>query len=142
MLLCLFQFTRVWIPDPEDVWKAAEIIRDYKEGEPILHLKLEDETVFNSFLLLERTHTLYIHVIIYFTEEFYIKHCKTTNHQLSLKLFTLFCSFNAVAAEHRLLRLPPAVTPGVHLEFTCVFSSAQFHVHADYKQTMRRREVM
>uniref|UniRef100_A0A4W6FBW8 Myosin VB n=1 Tax=Lates calcarifer TaxID=8187 RepID=A0A4W6FBW8_LATCA len=37
-------FTRVWIPDPEDVWRAAEISRDYKEGEPVLHLKLEDET--------------------------------------------------------------------------------------------------
>ncbi|XP_040013442.1 unconventional myosin-Vb isoform X2 [Xiphias gladius] len=38
------KFTRVWIPDPEDVWKAAEIIRDFKEGESLLHLKLEDET--------------------------------------------------------------------------------------------------
>uniref|UniRef100_A0AAQ6IMS5 Myosin VB n=1 Tax=Anabas testudineus TaxID=64144 RepID=A0AAQ6IMS5_ANATE len=38
------KFTRVWIPDPEDVWKAAEITRDYKEGETVLHLKLEDET--------------------------------------------------------------------------------------------------
>uniref|UniRef100_A0A8C8GH95 Myosin VB n=1 Tax=Oncorhynchus tshawytscha TaxID=74940 RepID=A0A8C8GH95_ONCTS len=37
-------YTRVWIPDPEDVWRAAEIIKDYKEGEPILYLKLEDET--------------------------------------------------------------------------------------------------
>ncbi|XP_028273403.1 unconventional myosin-Vb isoform X1 [Parambassis ranga] len=37
--------TRVWIPDPEDVWKAAEITKDYKEGEPVLHLRLEDETV-------------------------------------------------------------------------------------------------
>uniref|UniRef100_A0A8C7U3B0 Myosin VB n=1 Tax=Oncorhynchus mykiss TaxID=8022 RepID=A0A8C7U3B0_ONCMY len=37
-------YTRVWIPDPEDVWRAAEIIKDYKEGEPILHLKLEDES--------------------------------------------------------------------------------------------------
>ena len=43
-VLCL-QYTRVWIPDPEEVWKAAEIIRDYKEGDPILHLKLEDESV-------------------------------------------------------------------------------------------------
>lgn len=41
----VFQYTRVWIPDPEDVWRAAEIIKDYKEGEPILHLKLEDESV-------------------------------------------------------------------------------------------------
>ncbi|XP_024154418.1 unconventional myosin-Vb [Oryzias melastigma] len=38
------QFTRVWIPDPEEVWKGAEIIKDYKEGDPVLHLKLEDET--------------------------------------------------------------------------------------------------
>uniref|UniRef100_A0A673ZTJ0 Myosin VB n=1 Tax=Salmo trutta TaxID=8032 RepID=A0A673ZTJ0_SALTR len=38
------QYTRVWIPDPEDVWRAAEIIKDYTEGEPILYLKLEDET--------------------------------------------------------------------------------------------------
>ncbi|XP_071009215.1 unconventional myosin-Vb isoform X2 [Oncorhynchus clarkii lewisi] len=38
------KYTRVWIPDPEDVWRAAEIIKDYKEGEPILHLKLEDES--------------------------------------------------------------------------------------------------
>uniref|UniRef100_A0A673CDP7 Unconventional myosin-Vb n=1 Tax=Sphaeramia orbicularis TaxID=375764 RepID=A0A673CDP7_9TELE len=37
-------FTRVWIPDPDEVWKAAEITKDYKEGDPILHLKLEDET--------------------------------------------------------------------------------------------------
>uniref|UniRef100_A0A668AJV5 Unconventional myosin-Vb n=1 Tax=Myripristis murdjan TaxID=586833 RepID=A0A668AJV5_9TELE len=37
-------FTRVWIPDPEDVWKPAEITKDYKEGDPILHLKLEDES--------------------------------------------------------------------------------------------------
>lgn len=44
--MCVFQFTRVWISDPEEVWKAAEIIRDYKEGQPVIHLKLEDETVF------------------------------------------------------------------------------------------------
>uniref|UniRef100_A0A672LL21 Unconventional myosin-Vb n=1 Tax=Sinocyclocheilus grahami TaxID=75366 RepID=A0A672LL21_SINGR len=40
----VFQYTRVWIPDPEDVWKSAEIIKDYKEGDPVLNLKLEDET--------------------------------------------------------------------------------------------------
>ncbi|TWW66679.1 Unconventional myosin-Vb [Takifugu flavidus] len=38
------KFTRVWIPDPEEVWKAAEITKDYKEGETVLHLRLEDET--------------------------------------------------------------------------------------------------
>ncbi|XP_060092162.1 unconventional myosin-Vb isoform X5 [Heteronotia binoei] len=39
------KYTRVWIPDPEEVWKSAEIIRDYKEGDRTLHLKLEDDTV-------------------------------------------------------------------------------------------------
>uniref|UniRef100_A0A8C2GU92 Myosin VB n=1 Tax=Cyprinus carpio TaxID=7962 RepID=A0A8C2GU92_CYPCA len=37
-------YTRVWIPDPEEVWKPAEIIKDYKEGDTVLHLKLEDES--------------------------------------------------------------------------------------------------
>lgn len=59
-MMCLFQYTRVWIPDPEDVWKAAEIIRDYKEGEPVLHLKLEDETVFYYYSTL---HTCWIHSV-------------------------------------------------------------------------------
>ncbi|XP_066501626.1 unconventional myosin-Vb isoform X1 [Hoplias malabaricus] len=40
------KYTRVWIPDPEEVWKPAEIIKDYKEGESVLHLKLEDESTF------------------------------------------------------------------------------------------------
>uniref|UniRef100_A0A670ZR92 Myosin VB n=1 Tax=Pseudonaja textilis TaxID=8673 RepID=A0A670ZR92_PSETE len=39
------EYTRVWIPDPEEVWKSAEIIRDYKEGDKTLRLKLEDETI-------------------------------------------------------------------------------------------------
>uniref|UniRef100_A0A8C2KE65 Unconventional myosin-Vb n=1 Tax=Cyprinus carpio TaxID=7962 RepID=A0A8C2KE65_CYPCA len=39
------RYTRVWIPDPEEVWKSAEIIKDYKEGDTVLHLKLEDETI-------------------------------------------------------------------------------------------------
>lgn len=38
------KYTRVWIPDPDEVWKAAEITKDYKEGDSILHLKLEDES--------------------------------------------------------------------------------------------------
>ncbi|TSQ12723.1 Unconventional myosin-Vb [Bagarius yarrelli] len=37
-------YTRVWIPDPEEVWKPAEIIKDYKEGDSVLQLKLEDES--------------------------------------------------------------------------------------------------
>ncbi|XP_056146233.1 unconventional myosin-Vb, partial [Lampris incognitus] len=39
------KFTRVWIPDPEDVWRAAEITHDYQEGEPVLHLRLEDDSL-------------------------------------------------------------------------------------------------
>ncbi|XP_051533560.1 unconventional myosin-Vb isoform X2 [Myxocyprinus asiaticus] len=38
------KYTRVWIPDPEEVWKSAEIIKDYKEGDSVLLLKLEDES--------------------------------------------------------------------------------------------------
>ncbi|CAN9504644.1 unnamed protein product [Ophioblennius macclurei] len=38
------KYTRVWIPDPDDVWKAAEITKDFKEGEPTLHLQLDDGT--------------------------------------------------------------------------------------------------
>uniref|UniRef100_A0A672S8Q8 Unconventional myosin-Vb-like n=1 Tax=Sinocyclocheilus grahami TaxID=75366 RepID=A0A672S8Q8_SINGR len=41
----IITYTRVWIPDPEEVWKSAEIIKDYKEGDKVLHLKLEDESV-------------------------------------------------------------------------------------------------
>uniref|UniRef100_A0A671RJA3 Unconventional myosin-Vb n=1 Tax=Sinocyclocheilus anshuiensis TaxID=1608454 RepID=A0A671RJA3_9TELE len=40
----IITYTRVWIPDPEEVWKSAEIIKDYKEGDKVLHLKLEDES--------------------------------------------------------------------------------------------------
>uniref|UniRef100_A0A8B9E5M1 Unconventional myosin-Vb n=1 Tax=Anser cygnoides TaxID=8845 RepID=A0A8B9E5M1_ANSCY len=33
---------RVWIPDCVQVWRAAEITRDYEEGDAVLHLCLED----------------------------------------------------------------------------------------------------
>uniref|UniRef100_A0A8D2M4E1 Myosin VB n=1 Tax=Zonotrichia albicollis TaxID=44394 RepID=A0A8D2M4E1_ZONAL len=36
----------VWIPDPDEVWRSAEIIKDYKEGDKSLQLKLEDETLY------------------------------------------------------------------------------------------------
>uniref|UniRef100_I3MVK4 Unconventional myosin-Vb n=1 Tax=Ictidomys tridecemlineatus TaxID=43179 RepID=I3MVK4_ICTTR len=39
------QYTRVWIPDPDEVWRSAELTKDYKEGEKSLQLKLEDETI-------------------------------------------------------------------------------------------------
>uniref|UniRef100_A0A1A8EP02 Myosin VAa n=1 Tax=Nothobranchius korthausae TaxID=1143690 RepID=A0A1A8EP02_9TELE len=35
---------RVWIPDAEDVWKSAELIKDYKNGDASLQLVLEDGT--------------------------------------------------------------------------------------------------
>ncbi|XP_041082885.1 unconventional myosin-Vc-like isoform X2 [Polyodon spathula] len=38
------KFNRVWIPDPEDVWKSAEITKDYKPEENVLDLLLEDGT--------------------------------------------------------------------------------------------------
>ncbi|KGL95677.1 Unconventional myosin-Vb, partial [Charadrius vociferus] len=33
---------QVWIPDSVEVWRVAEITRGYKEGDAILHLRLED----------------------------------------------------------------------------------------------------
>lgn len=39
------QYNRVWIPDPEEVWKSAEIAKDYRVGDQVLRLLLEDGTV-------------------------------------------------------------------------------------------------
>uniref|UniRef100_G3TWQ5 Unconventional myosin-Va n=1 Tax=Loxodonta africana TaxID=9785 RepID=G3TWQ5_LOXAF len=36
------QFARVWIPDPEEVWKSAELLKDYKPGDKVLLLRLEE----------------------------------------------------------------------------------------------------
>ncbi|NXB89236.1 MYO5A protein, partial [Spizella passerina] len=36
------QYARVWIPDPEEVWKSAELLKDYKPGDKVLQLRLED----------------------------------------------------------------------------------------------------
>ncbi|CAD7675081.1 unnamed protein product [Nyctereutes procyonoides] len=38
-------YTRVWIPDPDEVWCSAELTKDYKEGEKSLQLRLEDESI-------------------------------------------------------------------------------------------------
>ncbi|XP_029094722.1 unconventional myosin-Vc isoform X1 [Monodon monoceros] len=38
------QYNRVWIPDPEEVWKSAEIAKDYRVGAKVLRLLLEDGT--------------------------------------------------------------------------------------------------
>ncbi|KAM6980375.1 unconventional myosin-Va isoform 2-T2 [Aplochiton taeniatus] len=38
------KLARVWIPDAEEVWKSAELIKDYKHGDISLQLSLEDGT--------------------------------------------------------------------------------------------------
>ncbi|XP_062819541.1 unconventional myosin-Vc isoform X2 [Anolis carolinensis] len=38
------QYNRVWIPDNDEVWRPAEITADYKTGDNVLHLLLEDGT--------------------------------------------------------------------------------------------------
>ncbi|XP_059102800.1 unconventional myosin-Vb [Peromyscus eremicus] len=42
---CIPQYTRVWIPDPDEVWRSAELTQDYKEGDKSLQLRLEDDTI-------------------------------------------------------------------------------------------------
>uniref|UniRef100_A0A671L7R6 Unconventional myosin-Va n=1 Tax=Sinocyclocheilus anshuiensis TaxID=1608454 RepID=A0A671L7R6_9TELE len=39
-------FARVWIPDTTEVWRSAELTKDYKPRDTVLHLQLEDETEF------------------------------------------------------------------------------------------------
>nr|XP_048275392.1 unconventional myosin-Vb isoform X1 [Myodes glareolus] len=39
------RYTRVWIPDPDEVWRSAELTKDYKEGDESLQLRLEDDTI-------------------------------------------------------------------------------------------------
>lgn len=41
----VFQRARVWIPDVEEVWKSAELTKDYKNEDTSLQLTLEDGTV-------------------------------------------------------------------------------------------------
>ncbi|KAM5172132.1 unconventional myosin-Vc [Mantella aurantiaca] len=36
------KYNRVWIPDADEVWKSAEITKDLKIDEIVLHLRLED----------------------------------------------------------------------------------------------------
>ncbi|XP_041967020.1 unconventional myosin-Vc [Alosa sapidissima] len=38
------KYNRVWIPDPEEVWQSAEILKDYKPGDDVLELQLENGT--------------------------------------------------------------------------------------------------
>ncbi|XP_072574052.1 unconventional myosin-Vc isoform X2 [Paramormyrops kingsleyae] len=44
------KYNRVWIPDAEEVWKSAEILQDYKTGNSVLEIQLEDGTVLNYAL--------------------------------------------------------------------------------------------
>lgn len=39
------QCARVWIPDAEEVWRSAELTKDYKNGDASLQLLLEDGRV-------------------------------------------------------------------------------------------------
>ncbi|XP_052011714.1 unconventional myosin-Vb [Apodemus sylvaticus] len=39
------RYTRVWIPDPDEVWRSAELTKDYKDGDKSLQLRLEDDTI-------------------------------------------------------------------------------------------------
>lgn len=41
----MLQYARVWIPDPEEVWKSAELLKDYKPGDKVLQLRLEEGKV-------------------------------------------------------------------------------------------------
>lgn len=42
---CTPQTARVWIPDTEEVWRSAELTKDYNNGDSSLQLLLEDGTV-------------------------------------------------------------------------------------------------
>ncbi|KAJ3597015.1 hypothetical protein NHX12_003415 [Muraenolepis orangiensis] len=39
------KFARVWVSDPIDVWKSAELTKDYSPGDKVISLQLEDGTV-------------------------------------------------------------------------------------------------
>ncbi|NWY19687.1 MYO5B protein, partial [Aphelocoma coerulescens] len=39
------QGARVWISNPLEVWRVAEITRGYREGDAVLHLRLEGGSV-------------------------------------------------------------------------------------------------
>uniref|UniRef100_A0A8C5MY75 Myosin VC n=1 Tax=Leptobrachium leishanense TaxID=445787 RepID=A0A8C5MY75_9ANUR len=36
------QYNRVWIPDADEVWRSADITKDFKIGDNVLHLLLDD----------------------------------------------------------------------------------------------------
>ncbi|XP_029431749.1 unconventional myosin-Va isoform X2 [Rhinatrema bivittatum] len=40
------KYARVWIPDTEEVWKSAELLKDFKPGDVALQLRLEEGSDF------------------------------------------------------------------------------------------------
>uniref|UniRef100_A0A8C3IYR9 Myosin VA n=1 Tax=Chrysemys picta bellii TaxID=8478 RepID=A0A8C3IYR9_CHRPI len=40
--ICSILCQVVWIPDPEEVWKSAELLKDYKQGDKVIQLRLEE----------------------------------------------------------------------------------------------------
>uniref|UniRef100_A0ABM5EXU1 Unconventional myosin-Va isoform X1 n=1 Tax=Pogona vitticeps TaxID=103695 RepID=A0ABM5EXU1_9SAUR len=36
------KYARIWIPDSDVVWRSAELVKDYKPGDKVLHVQLED----------------------------------------------------------------------------------------------------
>ena len=40
---CFLKDARVWIPDPERVWKAAKLLDDYKPNVPHLRVLTEED---------------------------------------------------------------------------------------------------
>lgn len=67
----------MWIPDAEEVWKSAELVKDYKQGDGVLRLQLEDggvsgngpgESHLNLYLFLPIIYSLcfyiYIHMLL------------------------------------------------------------------------------
>lgn len=62
------QYARVWIPDVEEVWKSAELIKDYRQGDGVLNLQLEDGAVsvclINVFWLQAQTLSVHLNAAI------------------------------------------------------------------------------
>uniref|UniRef100_A0A3B4YES3 Unconventional myosin-Va-like n=1 Tax=Seriola lalandi dorsalis TaxID=1841481 RepID=A0A3B4YES3_SERLL len=50
------KYARVWLPDAEEVWKSAELIKDYTPGDLTLSLQLEDGTVEMGVALAKEPH--------------------------------------------------------------------------------------
>uniref|UniRef100_A0A672PBU2 Unconventional myosin-Va-like n=1 Tax=Sinocyclocheilus grahami TaxID=75366 RepID=A0A672PBU2_SINGR len=67
------KFARVWIPDTTEVWRSAELTKDYKPGDTVLHLQLEDETVRVSTFFHIHPFSNCTHCSVNFSQEFEYK---------------------------------------------------------------------